>query len=69
MMLEFLIPGVQDAEETDLGAEMSGVTGYFEQSFRAGSEQQVIDDLFVLQSQRCQFSRQGEDHMHVGSGH
>ena len=48
MMLEFLIPGVQDAEETDLGAKMLGVAGDFEQSFSAGTEQQVIDDLFVL---------------------
>ena len=68
MMLKFLIPGVQDAEETDLAAKMPGVTGYFEQSFSAGSEQQVIDDLFVLQGQRRQFSWQGEDHMHVGGG-
>ena len=68
MMLEFLVPGVQDAEETDLGAEMPGVTGYLEESFSAGSEQQVIDDLLILQSQRRQFPWHGDDHMHVGGG-
>jgi hypothetical protein len=30
MDLEFLVPGVQHAEEADLGAEMSGITGHFE---------------------------------------
>lgn len=27
VMLELLIPGVQDAEESDLGAEMPGISG------------------------------------------
>jgi hypothetical protein len=31
MKLDFLIPGVQHAEEADLGAEMLGITSYFEQ--------------------------------------
>lgn len=30
MKLEFLIPGVQHAEEADLGTEMGGVTSHFE---------------------------------------
>ena len=30
MKLEFLVPGMQDAEETDLGAERCGVTSHFE---------------------------------------
>ena len=30
MNLEFLVPGVQHAEEADLGAEMAGVTSHFE---------------------------------------
>jgi hypothetical protein len=29
MNLEFLVPGVQDAEEADLGPEMPGVTSHF----------------------------------------
>ena len=28
--LEFLVPGVQHAEEADLGAEMPGITSHFE---------------------------------------
>jgi hypothetical protein len=30
MQLEFLVPGVQHAEEADLGSEMGGVTSHFE---------------------------------------
>ena len=36
MMLKFLIPGMQNAEETDLGTQMLGVAGHFEQGFSAG---------------------------------
>jgi len=30
MKLEFLIPGMDHAKETDLGSEMGGVTSHFE---------------------------------------
>ena len=52
MKLEFLVPGVQHAEEADLGAEMGGVARDFQQGFGAGPKQQTIDDFLVLQSQR-----------------
>ena len=54
MKLELLIPGVQHAEEADLGTEMSGIAGYFEKRFCTGTEQQIVDDLLVLQGQRRQ---------------
>ncbi len=57
MKLELLVPGMQHAEETDLGAEMSGVASDFEKSFSTGAKQQTIDHFFVLQSQRCQLRR------------
>jgi hypothetical protein len=50
MKLQLLIPGMQHAEEADLGCETSGMAGDFEKGFCAGTEQQIIDDLFVLQS-------------------
>ncbi len=46
---EFLTPGVQHAEETDLGAEMFGIASDFQKCFRTGPEQQIVDDLLVLQ--------------------
>jgi hypothetical protein len=38
MMLEFLVPGMENAEETDLGAEMLRIAGDFKQRLGAGPE-------------------------------
>ena len=38
MMLEFLIPGVKNAEEPDLGAETLGIAGDLDQGCGAGAE-------------------------------
>jgi len=51
VMLELLIPGMQHTEEADLRAEMFGVAGDFEKGFRAGTKQEIVDDLLVLQRQ------------------
>ena len=68
MKLEFLVPGMQHAEEADLGAEMGRVASHFEQSFGAGPKQQTVDDFLVLQSQRSQLRGQGEDDVDIGRG-
>lgn len=39
-----------------------------EADLEAGMKQQVIDQSLVLQSQRSQFSRHGEDDVHVTGG-
>src|SRR5215467_2279940 len=44
-----LVPSVQHAEETDLCTQMSRIASHFEQCFCAGTEQQVVNDLLVLQ--------------------
>ena len=48
MMLQLLIPGVENTEEADLGAEMLGVRGDFDECLCAAAEQQSVDHLFVL---------------------
>src|SRR6201984_1178467 len=63
--LQSLIPRVQDAEEADLRAQMTWVAGHFEQRLRTGMKQQVEDHLLVLQSQRRQFTGQGEHRVDV----
>ena len=68
MDLQILSPGVQHAEESDLRAQMFGIGGNLQQRRGAGAEQKVIDDLLVLQSQPCQFVRDGKNHMHVLNG-
>ena len=48
VLLQLLIPGVQHAEETDLGTQMSGIARHFEQGCGAGVKEQVVDHPFVL---------------------
>ena len=43
MMLQALIPGVQHAEEADVGTQMTGIAGNLQQSLSAGVKQQVVD--------------------------
>jgi hypothetical protein len=48
MMLQFLIPGMENAEEPDLAAEALGVCGNFDESLCAAAKQQSVDHLLVL---------------------
>ena len=68
MKLELLVPGMQYAEEADLGAQMLRIEGHFEQSLGAGVEQEIVDQFLVLQSQWRQLPRQSEHDMHVRGG-
>src|SRR5258707_7952931 len=56
---------MQHAEEADFCAEVFGIAGHFEESFCTGAKQEIVEDLIVLQDQRGQMTRQGEDHMDV----
>ncbi len=68
VVLELLVPSVEDAEEADFGAEMLGVGGNFQQCVGAAAEQQSVDHGFVLQGQRRQLMGQREDDMSIGCG-
>jgi hypothetical protein len=57
---------VQDTEKADLGAEMSGVGGDFDQCVGTGAEEQTVDHFFVLQRQRCQLMGERENDMSIG---
>jgi hypothetical protein len=65
VMLELLIPGMKNAEEADLGAEMTRVFSDFLKRLGAATEQQAVNDLFVLQGQWRQFVRECENDMGV----
>jgi len=43
------------------------ISCYFEQGFRTGAEQEVIEDLLVLQRQWGELVRQSEDNMDIGN--
>ncbi len=62
---EFLIPGMQNAAEADLGAEVLGIAGNFQKRLRTGAKQEIVEDLLVLQGQWRQLPRKREDHMHI----
>jgi len=68
MKLQALIPAVEHAEETDLGSKVPRSTSDFKQGLSAGMEEQVVDQPLVLQGERSQFARQGEDGMDVACG-
>ena len=68
MMLQSLVPGVEHAEEANLGSKVPGIASDLQQRCSAGVKQQVVDQTFILQCQRSQFPRQGEDDVHVAGG-
>jgi hypothetical protein len=39
---------MQDAEETDLCAEVSGIASDLEEGFRTSAEQEMVKDFLVL---------------------
>jgi len=47
---QFLVPGVENAEEADLRAEVPGIAGDFQKGFRTGAKQEIVDDLLVLRA-------------------
>ena len=68
MMLQLLIPGMEHAEEADLGTQVTRIAGDLQEGLRAGAKQQVVDHPLVLQCQRSQFLREREDDMDIVRG-
>ena len=65
MMLKVLAPGMEHAKESDLCSQMLRVTGEFQQCGGAGSEEQIVKQPLVLQSESRELVRQGEDDVKV----
>jgi hypothetical protein len=68
MMLQSLIPGMEDAEEADPGAPVTGIAGDLQQGFSAGWKQQVVDQSLVLQCERSEFTRECENDVDIVGG-
>ena len=68
MMLESLVPGMEHAEETDLRAEVAGIVSDLKQGRGTGLEEQAVDHALVLEREWSEFTRQGEDEVHVAGG-
>src|SRR5262249_9535255 len=65
MRLQGLSPAMQDAEESDLGAEMFRICPYFQQGGSGGIEQKGEQDLFVLPHQWDKQVRHAEDEVKI----
>ena len=61
MVLQVLTPGVEHADEADLGAEMLGIGGDHVQRLGRGPEQDGVDRFLVLESDLGGRRWQGED--------
>ena len=66
MMGERRAPGVEDGGEADARAQMFGIGGDGGQGLGGGPEQEVVDDGLVLERDRADRRRQGEDDVIVG---
>ena len=67
-MDEGLAPGVEDGEETDLGAEVAGVGGNGAERLGNGPEEETVDDGLVLGGYLGDRRRDGEDDVEVLGG-
>ncbi len=66
MQSQVLSPGVQNAEEADLGSEVFGVGRNFEHGLSAGAEEQIVEQPWIAPTERVQLVGQGKDDVEVG---
>ena len=66
MQSQVLSPGVQNAEEADLGPEVLGVSRNFEHGLSAGAEEQIVEQPWMALTERVQLVGQGKDDVEVG---
>jgi len=66
MMGERRAPGVQHGGEADARAQMFGIGGDGDEGLGGGPEQEVVDGGLVLERDRADRGRQGEDDVIVG---
>src|SRR5277367_6141042 len=68
MMLKVLSPGMQHAEQPEVGSQVLGVASNFKERRGTGAEEQVVEQPLVLQHQGGQFMGQREHDVEVGHG-
>jgi len=61
MMLKVLSPGMEHAEESDVGSQVLRIAGQFEHRRGAGLVEQIVEQPLVLQCKSGEFMRQRED--------
>ena len=65
MEQKILSPGVQNAEEADVGAEVFRIASDLQKRLRHSPEQEVVEFDLVLEYECLQFMRQRENDMEI----
>ena len=65
MKLQILAPGMQDRDEADLRPQMLWIAGDILQGLLGGGKQNAINHRRVLQRNRRDLLRHGEDNMEI----
>src|SRR5665213_3452481 len=68
MMEQVLSPGMQYAEEADLGSEVLGIARDGEKRLRSRPEENAVDHVFVVEGDAGQFLRNGENDVIIRDG-
>ena len=68
MSEQVLSPGVENAQDTDFGAQVLGVRRDFQQGGGGGREQEMVKVTSVVLRQEVDLVRDGEDHVKVIRG-
>ena len=55
MMLKVLSPGMEHAEESDVGSQVSGIASQFEHRRGADAIEQIVEQPLVLQYKSGEF--------------
>ena len=63
---QVLAPGMEDAEEADLGSKVLGVGCNFEHGLSAGAEEQIVEQPWITLTERVQLVGQGKDDVEIG---
>ena len=65
MVLKVLSPGVENTQETNLGTEVFGITRDLSKRLRTGTKKNSVHGFLVLERDRGNFPRNGENNMEV----
>ena len=68
MVLKVLSPGMEHAEESDIGSQVLGIASQFEHRRSAGVVEKVVEQPLVLEDKGGERVRQCEDDVEVGHG-
>jgi hypothetical protein len=68
VMGKVLCPGVQDGSETDLGAEVTRISGDIDKGLGGGLEEEIVEAFGLAEDEWTEGVGKGEHHMEVWDG-